>query len=197
MWSSTLKHNENDKLMLRLYRLTSVVCYSTSLSMMIMRPVIRSSDRDTQLDNFIGLSGLDRKLWESVQFISYLVHLVKITPILFIQVIHSRIQICRSSFRLFIPSIYCLTYDILTVNSFSSAENLVRDIYYDYIETTTLMTRTPLLIFVECQLSLNSSICELKIGIGFSRWLTAMSVSSKHNGKGLRICFNYPLFFCS
>ena len=104
----------------------------------------------------------------------------------------------RHFIRLFNDVIYCLTYDISTVDSFSSAEiyveNLVRDIYYDYIDSKTLMTTTPLLNLVECQFSLNSSVCELKIGISFSGWLTAMSVSSKYNGKGYQDLFHTRFF---
>ena len=139
-----------------------------------------------------------------IYIIYHLVHLVN--PILFGQArsFYYYDSTCNVSklaarhfIRLFNHSIYCLTYDTLTVDSFSSAqicmENLVRDIYHD---CKFLMTKT--LNFVKCQLrvSFNSSVCELKIGISFSVWLTAMSVSSKHNGKGYQDLF-HSVFFCS
>ena len=97
--------------------------------------------------------------------------------------------------RLFIHSIYYLTYDILTGKSFLSAQIFCGKFNAGYLLwwllliyrlRAVLMTRTPLSNFRRV-----SAPPKLKMGIGFSCWLSAMSVSSKYNGKGhLRICFN-------
>lgn len=64
-----------------------------------------------------------------------------------------------------------------------------------YNSCTTLMTRTPLLIFVECQLNLNSPVCELvfPVGHGWQRCLSApLAIITAGS---ITICFFRSLVF--